>query len=58
MKFIKEDVRLQADCDWCDGTGECPECDGFGDYENGYECEFCLGSGECTACGGTGRDGE
>jgi primosomal protein N' len=45
-------------CDVCDGTGNCPECDGTG-LEHGKTagppCEHCGGSGDCQACGGSGN---
>ena len=44
-----EDVEL--DCELCDGTGECPECDG----EPGEDgCTFCDETGRCPDCGGKG----
>ena len=39
-----------GDCEMCDGTGECPECDD----EFNDECDICGGNGVCPECGGIG----
>jgi hypothetical protein len=38
------------ECEFCDGTGTCPDC------EIGDECNVCGGSNECPECGGTGEE--
>lgn len=45
-------------CDWCDGTGECIDCEATGRGRGGSECEWCFGSGECPDCKGTGEVAE
>jgi len=40
-------------CDYCDGSGQCPE-----DCDSDEDCEVCGGSGECPHCKGTGNDDE
>ena len=34
-------------CAMCDGTGECWDCEGYGD-----SCEVCAGYGDCLCCHG------
>ena len=34
-------------CVTCDGTGECWDCEGYGD-----SCEVCAGYGDCLCCHG------
>lgn len=46
-------------CGTCEGTGNCPRCNGKGvrwstaDCEP-TECNLCGGDGECWDCGGSG----
>jgi hypothetical protein len=51
-------------CERCDGSGECPECQGechvtcycdCGD-EHEAECDICERDGKCWECEGTGID--
>lgn len=40
-------------CPDCVGTGECPRCDGFGQFYHGdvpYFCEHCHATGRCPSC--------
>ena len=38
------------DCEECNGTGTCPECEA----EIIEDCENCDGTNECPNCGGSG----
>lgn len=40
-----------TECEECEGSGDCGNCDGSG-------CDTCDGSGDCTACNGTGETTE
>lgn len=43
-------------CENCDGTGECPMCNGLGlDEDNDEECGCCFGECTCPECDGTGE---
>jgi len=47
-----------VECICCDGSGECPECDGTG-LEDGRDgpdhCPLCGGCGACPDCCGSGK---
>ena len=40
-------------CFGCGGTGNCFQCDGYGELY-GVTCNTCMGKGYCEACFGTG----
>ncbi|GIJ51294.1 hypothetical protein Val02_81800 [Virgisporangium aliadipatigenens] len=40
-------------CAWCNGAGECPDCNGTGPELAG--CESCDTTGSCRYCNGAGR---
>lgn len=45
-------------CPYCDGTGDCQRCHGYGkivDVLQSVECSVCDGTGKCQACDGTGE---
>lgn len=52
------EIAMDDECLCCDGTGDCPECDGTG-LEGGKlgadGCPACGGSGACPDCGGSGH---
>jgi hypothetical protein len=50
-------------CQVCEGSGDCPDCDGNGEHEcehaNCYEshdCRTCRGRGTCPECHGSEND--
>ena len=50
-------------CEECEGSGECRDCDGFGTHDcdhancfESHECPTCDGSGECQECSGCESD--
>ncbi len=53
------------ECEVCDGSGRCVECEGEGEIECGEcptcgqdvdaQCEACYGDGQCTTCEGWGH---
>jgi hypothetical protein len=45
---VKVQYRDSAECDVCDGTGNCPHCHGESDL-----CERCF-DGDCPECDGDG----
>lgn len=58
MNKLDKWIEEQYVCAYCEGTGNCQECDGEGDVgdDMGHlDCEDCDGSGECTYCEGTGK---
>jgi hypothetical protein len=38
-------------CPECEGTGDCLDCDGYGE-----DCHVCEGDGACPWCDSTGDD--
>ena len=45
---------MPHECGWCDGTGECPDCEGgVDDYSD--PCPACAGGGDCPVCEGLGE---
>lgn len=44
---------------FCNGTGNCHECEGAGKWEDVegiiHMCLLCNGTGKCTNCGGQGQ---
>jgi len=44
---------VSPDCNACNGTGRCRECDGTG-HGLIARCVVCFGAGKCESCGGTG----
>ena len=50
---------MTTECWECDGTGNCPACEGSGleiDYDGFVErCEECRGRGSCGHCRGKGK---
>lgn len=45
-----------AECETCNGTGDCQMCLGAGiDADSGDKCGCCFGSGECPECNGSGE---
>ena len=40
-------------CWECDGSGDCPKCEGDGATDDGY-CPECDGGGDCPVCEGSG----
>lgn len=44
------DDETPTPCDYCDGSGDCPEMCGAD-----YECEVCNGTGACPHCDGSGE---
>ena len=58
--------RYEQDCLVCNGSGDCPRCNGTGWADNGQyigrearaKCTSCygsIGSGKCYSCGGSGK---
>lgn len=54
-----------ADCEACDGSGDCVQCSGKGYKDNSsidgaYDsvCMACDKSGKCNVCRGTGEQPE
>ena len=48
---------MKKRCQFCDGSGQCAQCNGTGSYlENGnyIECADCYSDGKCAECRGTG----
>ena len=49
-------------CWQCEGSGECSECDGVGEYDchecgvGTIRCDDCDASGECWMCDGKGTE--
>lgn len=44
------DGPVESECFYCDGLGDCAECEGTG-Y---VQCGTCFGGGNCRTCGGLG----
>lgn len=42
-------------CEYCGGTGDCDNCDGYGTDIDGNDCLECDGSGSCPECLGDGE---
>lgn len=56
-RYRISETPMSVECDACEGTGDCPDCDGRGIHEcqrrhcwHDHECPSCDGSGECRAC--------
>jgi hypothetical protein len=50
--------KPMKDCEDCNGSGDCPTCDGKGSKGKGddaEDCKDCDGSGDCDCCDGTGK---
>lgn len=43
-----------VNCQFCEGSGKCYNCNGFGD-SNGAVCTACSGMGSCQSCSGKGK---
>jgi len=52
-----EEEFPEEECDYCGGSGECPECNGGNDIPDDDDevCEDCQGSGTCPECNGDGK---
>lgn len=60
-KILAEAKEDYEDCMKCNGTGNCPDCEGAGyyeDYDTGreVECDTCGMSGTCQECDSEGID--
>lgn len=42
------------ECEYCNGNGDCPDCDGTG-FADDDACNACYTSGECPECDGKGQ---
>ena len=44
-------IDKKGDCNECEGTKKCQDCNGTGEHPNpemkGYKCPSCKGTGEC-----------
>ena len=53
VEGIPDTRPLLEDCITCEGTGECPDCDGVGTFFGGtLKCDRCGSSGICQECQG------
>lgn len=58
MSSSKEGVVLAKNCPYCEGSGKCRRCKGYGKIVGvlgDVECGPCKGTGKCPACDGTGE---
>lgn len=56
IKHEREKVPVQVwvKCGYCNGSGQCAYCLGYGYNVAGYKCNTCHGNGRCTKCAGKG----
>ncbi|NHJ87739.1 MAG: zinc-ribbon domain-containing protein [Asgard group archaeon] len=61
IAYVANETKIfHANCEHCDGTGECQSCSGSGFWYYSFppyvkECTSCDGTGDCRWCDGTGK---